>query len=164
MQVYNYETSGAATFHMAVADYQRGQATGRLMRYEGGRYYGGPELIGHEAGDAGEVKLDFATPTRGTLQFPGEPAVAIQRYQFGAAAPQPESLLGKWMFFTRTAGAWPTSGWTVSLPPSLPRLAASSTSANTPMAKRCNATAIHPSTTTSSISSRSTAGPLARTP
>jgi len=105
MQVYNYEPSGAATFHMAVADYQRGQATGRLMRYEGGRYYGGPELIGHEAGDAGEVKLDFATPTRGTLQFPGEPAVAIQRYQFGAAAPQPESLLGKWMFFTPDSGS-----------------------------------------------------------
>lgn len=99
MQVYNYETSGAPTFHMAVAPYQQAGATGSLIRYEGGRYFGSPALIGHAAGDAGEVQLEFATPTRGTIQFPGEAPVAMQRYQFGATAPQVESLFGHWMFF-----------------------------------------------------------------
>ena len=100
MQVYNYETSGASTFHMAVADYAQGKAADSLIRYEGGRYYGGPALIAHAAGDAGPVQVNFTSPTKGTLQFPGEPAVSMQRYQFGdAAAPQPESLFGGWMIF-----------------------------------------------------------------
>ena len=99
MQVYNYEKSGAATFHLAIAPYKDGQASSHLKRYEGGRYFGSGPLSGHEAVDAGAVSFNFTAPTRGTIQFPGEPAVAIQRYQFGATEPALESLYGGWMFF-----------------------------------------------------------------
>lgn len=99
MQVYNYEASGASTFHLAVAPYSNGAATGHLKRYEGGRYFGGPAQSGHEAADVGTVQFSFTTPTQGTIQFPGESAVAIERYQFGATAPTPESIYGGWMVF-----------------------------------------------------------------
>lgn len=99
MQVYNYEPSGASTFHLAVAPYAKNQATGHLKRYEGGRYFSGPAQSGHEVADVGEVKFNFTTPTKGTIQFPGEQAVAIERYQFGATKPAPESLYGGWMIF-----------------------------------------------------------------
>jgi len=164
MQVYNYETSGAATFHMAVADYQRGQATGRLMRYEGGRYYGGPNSS--DTRRATRAKSSSISPRPPEARCSSRASRPWPSSATSSAPPRhsPNRCWANGCSSPRTAGAWPTSGWTVSLPPSLPRLAASSTSANTPMAKRCNATAIHPSTTTSSISSRSTAGPLARTP
>jgi len=97
MQVYNYESSGAPTFHLAIAPYGKNTATGHLKRYEGGRYFGSPALSGHEVADVGEVKFSFSTPTRGTIQFPGEQPVAMERYQFGTTAPSPQSLFGDWM-------------------------------------------------------------------
>lgn len=99
MQVYNYEASGEPTFHLAVAPYAHGAATGQLKRYEGGRHFGGPALSGHEVADAGQVRFNFTTPTTGTVEFPGESPVAIQRFQFGATEPAPESLFGGWMIF-----------------------------------------------------------------
>lgn len=99
MQVYNYEKSGAPTFHLAVAPYAHNEADGHLKRYEGGRYFGGPALSGHEVADVGAVQYRFSSPTQGTIQFPGESPVAMQRYQFGATAPSPESLFGGWMIF-----------------------------------------------------------------
>ncbi len=102
MQVYNYEKSGAPTFHLAVAPYAHNEANGHLKRYEGGRYFGGPALSGHEVADVGAVQYRFSSPTQGTIQFPGESPVAMHRYQFGATAPSPESLFGGWMIFDPT--------------------------------------------------------------
>ncbi|MCD6662125.1 MAG: hypothetical protein LT082_01835 [Comamonas sp.] len=56
MQVYNYKKSGAPTSHLAVAPYAHNEAGGHLKRYEGGRYFGGPALSGHEVADVGAVQ------------------------------------------------------------------------------------------------------------
>lgn len=100
MLTYNYEKSGAPTFHMGISTaYANNKATAHLIRYEGGRYFGGPALSAREVADAGEVKLEFVTPTLGNIQFPGEAPVVIERFQFGATQPSPQSLFGSWMFF-----------------------------------------------------------------
>lgn len=102
MQVYNYAPNGKATFHLAVAPYKDGQASGALKSYQGGRYFGSGPLSGSEASDAGEVFLQFTSPTKGFIRFPGEAAVTMERFQFGAQAPDLNSLLGTWSFYDST--------------------------------------------------------------
>ena len=102
MQVYNYQADGNATFHLGVGAFANGQASAPLKSYQGGRYFGSGPRSGTEASDAGEVFLDFSTPTRGHIRFPGEGAVAIERYQFAPGAPDPASLLGNWTFHDTT--------------------------------------------------------------
>jgi hypothetical protein len=99
LQVYNYAQNGAGTFHMATGPFIKGQTTASLKRYSGGRYYGSDPRTGVEAGDAGEVTTWFTSPTQGFIRFPGEPAVAIQRYEFSLKPnPQLSNLLGSWAF------------------------------------------------------------------
>ncbi|UBB16121.1 hypothetical protein [Comamonas odontotermitis] len=102
MQVYNYDATGNATFHLAVGPYKDLQSQGPLKRYQGGRWFGSGPRSGMEAGDAGMVYLAFDTPTRGVVRFPGEGPLAIQRYRFGVQAPDPQSLLGTWAFYDET--------------------------------------------------------------
>ena len=81
MQVFNYEKSGAATFHTAVGKLDEAASmTVPLLRFKGGRYFGGPAQIGVEDGSAGEVTLRFADGLNGTVQFPGEQAQPISRF------------------------------------------------------------------------------------
>ncbi|GEM_PF-822887 len=109
MQVYNYESNGSPSFHLAVGkmtyDLRMGVGTtaspdvkARLKRYAGGRYFGGPALTGREVADVGEVQLAFQSPLRGQIKFPGEDWVAIEKFQFGYGAANPEALLGLWAF------------------------------------------------------------------
>ena len=101
MQVYNYERTGAPTFHLAAGSFNNGQTTTHLKRYEGGRYFGSPALTGIESADVGEVSLSFTSPTTGLVQFPGEPAIAIRRFEFGTSLFSPDTplftLFGKWL-------------------------------------------------------------------
>lgn len=100
MPVYNYKESGAATFNLLNAGYGGSIGVGQLKNYAGGRYFGGPALSGHEVPpDVGQTILHFPTPTKGTIQFPSEPSVAIQRYQFSSAGTRTETLYGGWMIF-----------------------------------------------------------------
>lgn len=102
MQVYNYQADGKATFHLAVGSFSNGQASAHLKSYQGGRYFGSGPLSGTEATDAGEVFLQFTSPTQGYVRFPGESAVAIERYQFAPQAPDLHSLMGTWSFSEST--------------------------------------------------------------
>lgn len=102
MQVYNYQADGHATFHLGVGAFANGQASAPLKSYQGGRYFGSGPRSGTEASSAGEVFLDFSSPTRGHIRFPGEGAVAIERFVFAPVAPDPASLLGNWTFHDTT--------------------------------------------------------------
>lgn len=102
MQVYNYQADGNATFHLGVGAFANGQASASLKSYQGGRYFGSGPRSGTEASTAGDVFLDFSSPTRGHIRFPGEGAVAIERFQFAPVAPDPASLLGNWTFHDTT--------------------------------------------------------------
>lgn len=81
MQVFNYEKSGAATFHTAVGKLDDSASmTVPLLRFKGGRYFGGPAQVGVEDGTVGNVSLRFIDGLNGTVQFPGEPIQPIARF------------------------------------------------------------------------------------
>ena len=81
MQVFNYEKSGAATFHTAVGKLgEAASMTVPLLRFKGGRYFGGPAQIGVEDGSAGNVTVKFANGLAGTIRFPGEGEQPIARF------------------------------------------------------------------------------------
>ena len=81
MQVFNYAKSGAATFHTAVGKLDDSASmTVPLLRFKGGRFFGGPAQIGVEDGTAGDVTLRFTDGLHGSVQFPGEQEQPIARF------------------------------------------------------------------------------------
>ena len=80
LQVFNYEKSGAATFHTAVGQLDDSASmTVPLLRFKGGRYLGGPPQIASEDEAAGNVTVKFSDGLNGTIQFPGEDIQPIAR-------------------------------------------------------------------------------------
>ena len=73
LQVFNYEKNGAATFHTAVGQLDDSAAmTVPLLRFKGGRSFGGPVQDAVADGTAGDVTVKFVDGLNGTVQFPGE--------------------------------------------------------------------------------------------
>ena len=99
MQVYNYQANGDATFHTALGQLQGNTVTAPLMHYQGGRYFGSPALVAYEAGNAGNVTITFDSGLTGTVQFPGEEAVKIERFLAGdsndAFSPQNAAIMAE---------------------------------------------------------------------
>lgn len=86
MQVYNYQANGEATFHTALGVMQGNTVTAPLTHYAGGRYFGSEALTADEAGQAGNVTITFENGLKGTVQFPGEAPVVIERFVAGDSA------------------------------------------------------------------------------
>ncbi|WP_460482075.1 choice-of-anchor P family protein [Comamonas humi] len=82
MQVYDYTTSGAPTFHLAIGTMNGNKVVAPLKFYKDGRYFGSGPRDGQEAGDAGNVEIVFTSRTTGTIKFPGEDAKAMQRFDY----------------------------------------------------------------------------------
>ncbi|MBF5005192.1 hypothetical protein [Diaphorobacter caeni] len=81
LQVFNYEKSGAATFHTAVGQLDAAASmTVPLLRFKDGRYLGGPTQDAVEDGSAGDVTVTFSDGLNGTIQFPGEAVQPIARF------------------------------------------------------------------------------------
>ncbi len=85
MQVFGYEKNGDATFYTATGQMDGNTVTAPLMRYQDGRSFGGDARDAVEDGSPGAVTVSFANGMQGTVQFPGEQAVAIQRFQMMSA-------------------------------------------------------------------------------
>ena len=81
MQVFAYEKNGDATFYAVTGQMDGNSVTAPLMRYQGGRSFGSAARDAVEDQSQGNVTVKFANGLQGTVQFPGEPEVAIQRYQ-----------------------------------------------------------------------------------
>lgn len=81
MQVFGYEKNGDATFYTATGQLDGDTLTAPLMQYQGGRSFGSDARDAQELGSPGNVTLSFANGLQGTVQFPGEPARAIQRFE-----------------------------------------------------------------------------------
>ncbi|MEJ5127490.1 hypothetical protein WH367_15705 [Comamonas sp. MYb21] len=81
MQVFGYEKNGDATFYMATGQLDGDSITVPLMQYQGGRSFGSDARDAQELGSPGDVTVSFANGLQGTVQFPGEPARAIQRFE-----------------------------------------------------------------------------------
>jgi hypothetical protein len=86
MQVFGYEKNGDATFHTALGQMAGNTVTAPLLRYRGGRAFGSEARDAVEDGSPGQVTVSFANGLQGTVQFPGEAPVAIER--FIAMSPQ----------------------------------------------------------------------------
>ncbi|MGE8320683.1 MAG: hypothetical protein ACN6O3_18170 [Comamonas sp.] len=86
MQVFDYEKNGDATFHTALGQMDGNTVTTPLVRYRGGRSFGGEARDAVEDGSPGAVTVSFANGLHGTVQFPGEEPVAMER--FIAMSPQ----------------------------------------------------------------------------
>lgn len=80
MQVFGYEKNGDATFYTATGQMQGNSVTAPLMRYKNGRSLGGPMQDAVEDQSVGPVTVSFRNGLKGTLQFPGESAMAIERF------------------------------------------------------------------------------------
>ena len=81
LQVFNYEKSGAATFHTAVGNLDDAASmTVPLLRFKGGRFFGGPAQDAVEDGNADNVTVKFTDGLNGTVQFPGESEQPIARF------------------------------------------------------------------------------------
>jgi subtilisin family serine protease len=83
MGSYLYDDSGKSIWYAAGPGAINGETyLGSLMFYGGGQTLTGSYRPASFAGTAGDVALSFASPTQGTLTWPGG-TLAIQRYDFG---------------------------------------------------------------------------------
>lgn len=88
MQVFNYDKSGAATFHTALGQLDdNASMTVPLLRFKNGPYFGGPAREGVEDGSAGHVTVRFTDGLHGSVQFPGEEETPISRFLVNEGQP-----------------------------------------------------------------------------
>ncbi|QMV74788.1 hypothetical protein HS961_19175 [Comamonas piscis] len=80
MQVFGYEKNGDATFYTATGQMDGNRVTAPLMRYKNGRSLGGAMQDAVEDKSVGQVAVQFSNGVAGTIQFPGEQALAIERF------------------------------------------------------------------------------------
>ncbi len=65
--------------------------TAPLVRYQGGRFFGGDQRDAQEAGSPGNVSITFENGLKGVVQFPGESPAVIERFTLGGT-PADEGL------------------------------------------------------------------------
>ncbi|MFC3216866.1 hypothetical protein ACFODQ_02285 [Comamonas sp. JC664] len=109
MSVYDYESNGQATFHSLLGAHDASTTpepnTPDLptVQYQSGRYFGGPAAIASFKADAGLTRsIHFTAPSVGTLAFPGEQAVQIERFYYGVNKASAQSLRGSWVLLSQT--------------------------------------------------------------
>ncbi|GAB2466647.1 hypothetical protein GCM10027082_17780 [Comamonas humi] len=118
LQVFNYRADGSAAFHAAAGELAGHAVTTTLQQYRDGRWLGGPAQSGRADGTAGEVTLRFTDGVTGSIQFPGEPEVAIRRFAVGAAAEDPANpdRIGRQMsLYAVDEHRTPVYGWNAHL-------------------------------------------------
>ncbi|MDR0227255.1 MAG: hypothetical protein LBI66_12635 [Burkholderiaceae bacterium] len=95
LQMYGYEPGSQPTFYMSSGRLSNNRFSASLMRYRGGRYLGSGPMTGVADRDMGQVSLRFTSGVSGFITLPGEPEVAISRFNFGYPATA-DSLRGTW--------------------------------------------------------------------
>lgn len=88
-QIGDYDATGKPMFSVIAGALQADAAEpltvsalqAPLQQYHGGRSIGGPAQSAHLAGSTGGISLRFTSSFTGTAQFPGEPALPIERLQ-----------------------------------------------------------------------------------
>ena len=86
MQVYNYNKDGSPTFHMVSGKVEDNKVDAPLKQYKNGPFFGSKGKDGVEAADAGNVKVEFTSRTTATIQFPGEEAKTMHRFDYEGVA------------------------------------------------------------------------------
>ncbi|MCD2165800.1 hypothetical protein [Comamonas koreensis] len=109
MSVYDYQSDGKATFHSVLGAHDASTTpepnTPDLptVQYQGGRYFGGPAASARFKADAGPTQsIHFSAPSVGTLAFPGEEPVQIERFYYSLNKGSAQSLRGSWSVLSAT--------------------------------------------------------------
>ncbi|MGE8494367.1 beta strand repeat-containing protein [Comamonas sp.] len=109
MSVYDYQSDGKATFHSVLGAHDASTTpepnTPDLptVQYQGGRYFGGPAASARFNADAGPTRsIHFSAPSVGTLAFPGEQPLQIERFYYGVNKGSAQSLRGSWSVLSAT--------------------------------------------------------------
>ncbi len=114
MQVYNYRQTGEPTFHTALGTLHENTVTAPLYFYEGGRFFGSEQRDGHEAGSPGNVVITFTSRSTGTIQFPGEPTKAMQRFDYEgtpAGVFSDPAFVDRWAMVEFNSSNQPVRSW-----------------------------------------------------
>ncbi|WP_021027756.1 hypothetical protein [Comamonas sp. B-9] len=114
MQLFGYRQSGEPTFFTALGSLRDNTVTAPLYYYEGGRFFGSEQRDGHEAGSPGNVVITFTSRTTGTIQFPGEPAKAMQRFDYEgtpAGVFSDPAFVDRWAMVKRNSSTQPVRSW-----------------------------------------------------
>lgn len=80
LQVFAYDAKGVPTFYSAMGAMDGNGVTAPLVRYSGGQSFGGDARSAAFDSSPGDVRLHFDDGLHGVVQFPGEPALAIERF------------------------------------------------------------------------------------
>ncbi|WP_148293216.1 choice-of-anchor P family protein [Comamonas sp. B-9] len=109
MSVYDYESDGQGSFHSLLGAHDASTTPApntpdlSTVQYQGGRYFGGPAAIASFKADAGLTRsIHFTAPSVGTLAFPGEQPVQIERFYYGVNKASAQSLRGSWVLLSQT--------------------------------------------------------------
>ncbi|UXC18388.1 hypothetical protein [Comamonas squillarum] len=109
MSVYDYQSDGKATFHSVLGAHDASTTpepnTPDLptVQYQGGRYFGGPAASARFKAEAGPTQsIHFSAPSVGTLAFPGEQPLQIERFYYGVNKGSAQSLRGSWSVLSAT--------------------------------------------------------------
>nr|WP_312987542.1 hypothetical protein [Comamonas koreensis] len=114
MQLFGYRQSGEPTFFTALGSLRDNTVTAPLYYYEGGRFFGSEQRDGHEAGSPGNVVITFTSRTTGTIQFPGEPAKAMQRFDYEgtpAGVFSDPAFVDRWAMVELNSSNQPVRSW-----------------------------------------------------
>ena len=114
MQVYNYLSTGAPTFHTAVGQLKNNKVTAPLLYFTGGRYFGSAPIDARQAGSAGDVEVIFTSRTTGTIRFPGESAKPMQRYDYEGTPADvfaESALVDRWAIVELNSDNRPRNVW-----------------------------------------------------
>ncbi|MEJ5128747.1 hypothetical protein WH367_22100 [Comamonas sp. MYb21] len=114
MQLFGYRESGEPTFFTALGSLRDNAVTAPLYYYEGGRFFGGEQRDGHEAGSPGNVVITFTSRTTGTIQFPGEPAKPMQRFDYEgtpAGVFSDPAFVDRWAMVELNSSNQPVRSW-----------------------------------------------------
>ena len=102
MPIYNYAKNGNATFHLGFATHSPSTIPESqtpyvpLDTYKNGRYFGSTARDAQFNEYAGQASISFQSTATGTIQFPDENPLRIQRYYFGVNPENTKALIGTW--------------------------------------------------------------------
>lgn len=94
---YNgYRADGSSVFYVAFGPMANNVFASALREFRGGTILGAPRKNAAEVAGPGNVSITFSSGTRGSITFPGEPAKAITKFNFGYPQTQ-DGLLGTYL-------------------------------------------------------------------
>lgn len=102
--VYGYDEAGNPVFYLATGTLKNGGFSGSLDTFSGGTTFGGATRSAAAAGSAGTVTFSFTDSTHGTVKFPGESSVAINKLDWSDPVYQNGPTSGLWSVDAETDG------------------------------------------------------------